>query len=194
MVSQKRRSEICAAAVELFDERGYYGTGMEDIAKVVGIRASSIYNHYNSKQQVLGDVSVQITEQLLREHAACLVGVSDPREKVRASMRNHVRFHATHAPQVRVSNREVKALQDPYAGIVRQLRRDYVQRWVQIIEEGCRQGLFTIADSKIATYYMVDMGTGVSVWFRPGGAYELDDLCELYANAALRLLRAVPPN
>ncbi|WP_102262471.1 TetR/AcrR family transcriptional regulator [Mesobacillus jeotgali] len=39
-------------ALILFAERGYYGTSLSMIAKEVGIRKSSIYAHYNSKDEL----------------------------------------------------------------------------------------------------------------------------------------------
>ncbi|WLR57417.1 TetR/AcrR family transcriptional regulator [Mesobacillus subterraneus] len=39
-------------ALNLFAERGYYGTSLSMIAKAVGIRKSSIYAHYNSKDEL----------------------------------------------------------------------------------------------------------------------------------------------
>ena len=37
MANQKRREQIFQAALELFDQRGFHGTGMEDIATAVGM-------------------------------------------------------------------------------------------------------------------------------------------------------------
>ncbi len=37
MANQKRRDQLATAALDLFDQRGYHGTGMEDIAKAVAI-------------------------------------------------------------------------------------------------------------------------------------------------------------
>ena len=45
MAKSSRRVQIAAAALELFDERGYYGAGMGDVAKAVGMGTSSLYNH-----------------------------------------------------------------------------------------------------------------------------------------------------
>lgn len=39
-------------ALILFAERGYYGTSLSMIAKAVGIQKSSIYAHYNSKDEL----------------------------------------------------------------------------------------------------------------------------------------------
>jgi AcrR family transcriptional regulator len=43
-------SEIVAAALDLFAERGFHGTSIRDIARVVGVRESAIYHHFESKE------------------------------------------------------------------------------------------------------------------------------------------------
>lgn len=47
----KRR--ILDTAITLFAERGFEACTMRDIAAAVGIKAPAIYNHYNSKEDVL---------------------------------------------------------------------------------------------------------------------------------------------
>ncbi|MEJ5928990.1 TetR/AcrR family transcriptional regulator [Corynebacterium sp. H128] len=190
MVRPPRRSQIYEAAIKLFDERGFYGTSMEDIAQAVGIRASSMYNHYPSKQEVLADICVSVTEQLLRDHAAAMAGLTSPTAKVVASMRNHARFHADNAAQVRVGHREIKALQEPHSSIVRQLRRDYVQRWVSIINDGVAAGELHTTESKLSAFLLIDMGTGIANWYRPEEERTLDELCEIYEAIVRRVLQA----
>ncbi|MDR0326230.1 MAG: TetR/AcrR family transcriptional regulator [Oscillospiraceae bacterium] len=45
--------KIFNAAVQLFSDNGYKEVSMRDIAKVVGINVSSLYNHFNSKEDIL---------------------------------------------------------------------------------------------------------------------------------------------
>lgn len=44
---------LLLVAVELFTERGYDGTSMEDLARRLGITKSAIYHHVPSKQELL---------------------------------------------------------------------------------------------------------------------------------------------
>jgi AcrR family transcriptional regulator len=46
-------ARLLAVAVEVFIERGYDGTSMEDLARATGISKSSIYHHVESKEQLL---------------------------------------------------------------------------------------------------------------------------------------------
>lgn len=47
------RGSLLAAAVAVFNERGYDGTGMEELAKRLGISKSSIYHHVAGKEELL---------------------------------------------------------------------------------------------------------------------------------------------
>ncbi len=186
MANLQRRTQITTAAMKLFDERGFHGTGMEHIAKEIGMSASSLYNHFSSKQAVLAEGLSLTMESLLRTHASELAGVSDPVEKLRVSMSVHVQFHADNAMAVRVVNQELNNLQEPTRSVIRQLRRDYVARWMQIVEEGSAAGKFRVEDIKITCYALIDMGIGVALWFRDQDSYSATELGGIYADAALR--------
>lgn len=49
----QRRDEILEAAIELFHEKGYVSTSLDDVARVVGIAGPSIYRHFGSKMEIL---------------------------------------------------------------------------------------------------------------------------------------------
>lgn len=45
--------EILDAALDLFSEKGFYGTSTRDIARRVGVRESALYHHFVNKQELL---------------------------------------------------------------------------------------------------------------------------------------------
>ena len=63
------RDTIVETALELFSRRGYDGTSVRDIARAVGIRESSLYNHFPSKRAIFDaivDFCVQQSERYFR--------------------------------------------------------------------------------------------------------------------------------
>lgn len=192
MANQRRREQIITAALQLFDARGYHATGMEHIAEAVGMRASSLYNHCSSKQEILQEIATGAMEEMLRTHARAIAGLADPTEQLAATVRNHVHFHATQARRVRVTNSQLSNLEEPARSIVLQLRRDYVGRWISIVSEGVDKGVFTAADVKITCWALIDMGIGVAQWFNDDGEYTADELADMYAGFALHQLTSKP--
>ena len=62
-----RKSEIIHIAAKLFRERGYKAVSMRDIAKSLDIKAASLYNHIQSKQEILMFLIINIAEEFTRE-------------------------------------------------------------------------------------------------------------------------------
>ena len=48
-----RRDLILEAAIQLFHERGYPATGVDDIGKAVDVSGPAIYRHFSSKEDIL---------------------------------------------------------------------------------------------------------------------------------------------
>jgi TetR/AcrR family transcriptional repressor of uid operon len=60
---EKQRAEIRSAAWRVFSERGVKGTGLEHVARQMGVGRSSLYHYYPDKDSLVSD----LTEELLRE-------------------------------------------------------------------------------------------------------------------------------
>lgn len=65
------KQRILDAAIDLFSQKGYNGVSIRELARAVGIRESSIYNHYSSKDEILTAIldlfSSKIDETVLTE-------------------------------------------------------------------------------------------------------------------------------
>src|SRR6187200_1749305 len=46
---QRTRQAILDAALDLFAEKGFFGTSLRDVATAVGVRESALYNYFPSK-------------------------------------------------------------------------------------------------------------------------------------------------
>lgn len=58
------KQKIFYEAVNLFSKEGYKGVSMRKIAKEVGIKESSIYNHYKNKEEILTSLFDYFSETL----------------------------------------------------------------------------------------------------------------------------------
>lgn len=50
------REKILAVSIDLFARNGYTDVSMRDIADAVGVKASSLYKHYESKEAILNQI------------------------------------------------------------------------------------------------------------------------------------------
>lgn len=189
----QRSSQILDVALTLFDETGYHGTRMADIGKVLGIQAPSLYNHVSSKQQLLRTVMVGTMETLIADHATAVHSTDDVSEQLRRAMEAHVRYHARFRREAHIGNREINSLEEPTRSTVLELRRQYAHSWQELIERGVAEGVFTTRSPRLAAYAMLEMGIGVSVWFRPDGPIAEGEVVYAYSDMALQIVSARPP-
>ena len=60
--------KIKETALELFATRGYESTTMRDIGKAVGIKGSSIYAHFRSKDEIFLQIAADLKEKIIWEN------------------------------------------------------------------------------------------------------------------------------
>ena len=66
------KEKITETALELFSRHGYNGVSVRDIAKAVGIRESSLYNHFENKRAIFDEIvdfCFQQSEMYFRQSA-----------------------------------------------------------------------------------------------------------------------------
>jgi AcrR family transcriptional regulator len=182
--------DITEAALTLFAERGYLGTSMKDIAATLGLRAPSLYNHVESKQQLLSDIMLRTMEDLIEDHKTAIGTTDDVAEQLRRAMEAHVRYHARNPRSVRIGNAEIWHLEEPAQSKVRSMRREYSRAWRDVIERGVAQGRFDTPSPQLASYAMLEMGIGISLWYREEGPLTESQLAYYYGDMALRLVNA----
>lgn len=59
------KNRIYQVGTELFRDKGFAATSMQDIAKGAGIKPASIYNHFVSKQSILNDLLMKGAEMFV---------------------------------------------------------------------------------------------------------------------------------
>lgn len=188
LAQDARREAILTAAKSLFAQRGYHGTGMNDIASALGIKAPSLYNHIDSKQAILREIMLTTMTTLLAGQQAAAASTTKPAEQLRRSMETHVRYHARHPEETRIGNTEIASLEQPHRRQLRRARRQYTAAWEEIVERGVELGIFETRSVQLSVYAMLEMGIGVALWFREDGPLSEDEVAYTYGDMALRLL------
>lgn len=184
--------EIRQAALEQFAQSGYEATTMRDIAASVGIKAASLYNHFDSKEEILWDLTRSAMRDLdaNRDDAlARLAPAAVPRVKLAAFVGAHVDFHAERRHQAVLVNSQLGSLSQSHHRKAVALRDAYENSLRTIIDAGAASGEFTVSDVQVATLAILQMGTGVSFWFRPDGRLRIDQVCAEYVKLALAIVR-----
>ena len=126
-----RREQILATAAELFASRGYHGVSVADLGAACGISGPALYKHFPSKQAVLAEMLVSISEELLRVGRQRVGEAGDPTAALAALVDWHVDFALRHRPLIVVQDRDWESLPPDARERVRALQRSYVDLWAE---------------------------------------------------------------
>ena len=186
-----------------FGQRGFHGVSMREIATAAGIRASSIYAHLESKEQLLFQLMLTGHEEhheTLR--LALLESDPSPTEQVTRLTGAHVRFHATYSLLARVSNRELHALAPASCDRVLGVRHHSERLFLDVIERGIRLGAFDVPHPWLGLAAIGGMGIRVAEWWEEDDPtienvgllrFDVEEVALTYAQFAVRLLTGSLP-
>jgi AcrR family transcriptional regulator len=93
------RERILEAAIQLFSERGYAGTGVHEIARRAGIEKAALYWHFGSKEGLLAALLERVAKEWVEEIEQHASGAGTPIEQLDralARLRNLIESRPRH--------------------------------------------------------------------------------------------------
>jgi len=135
-----RKERILSAAADLVARRGFTAVSMEDIGEAVGITASAIYRHYDSKNAVLVAMFDRVVDKLLSEGQAIAAAGIAPQEALARLVDGQIEFVLTDREVAQVYFREIAQVPEADRRRLRRNQRLYVEEWVLLLTE-LRPGL-----------------------------------------------------
>ena len=174
-----RKETIRLAAARLFRAKGYAATGMRDLAGEVGVEAASLYNHIQSKSELLREICFRIAGEFTGQLDELEKdGDLDSLQRLERVVRFHIRMWVERPDEVLVATNENIHLEGSQQEIFQKERRVYVRRLEAVIEEGINQGLIEPIEPYVAVLTLMNSVRGIEFWHRTGKNVSADRLEE----------------
>ena len=192
----RRRSEIVAAARELFSEKGYHSASMRDIAERLGLQAGTLYVHIRSKEDVLFEIVDQAADRFLeavrQARAEAESRGASPEEALRLAMRSHLRVVAENLDTATVFFHEWKFLDDDRRALILAKRDAYESAIRDLIIQGIESGVFRPVDPRLAGLAVLSLSNWFYQWYSPAGPQSAEDIADAFADLLLAGLLGGP--
>lgn len=124
-----RRDQILATAAELFAARGFHGVSVAELGAACGVSGPALYKHFPSKDAMLAEMLVSISEELLRVGTERAAAATTAEAALTALIDWHTDFALRHKPLIVVQDRDWESLPPVAREQVRSLQRAYVELW-----------------------------------------------------------------
>ena len=75
---------------------------------------------------------------------------------------------------------ELRNLEPSHFAIIEPLRKRYEAALEEILRDGQAAGAFSVPDTRLASYALIAMLTGVNTWYREGGRLSIAEVADIY--------------
>ncbi len=130
----ERRRQLVRAATRLFAERGFRAVSMEDLAAEAGVSGPAVYRHFASKEALLADLLIDVSQQLL-EHGTQRAKNVSTFESLKLLIAFHTDFALRDRDLIRIQDHDFANLAPEDARTVSRLQRAYLDVWVEVLRQ-----------------------------------------------------------
>ena len=178
MQISKRKADIIKEATDLFYKHGFVKASIRDIVKAVGIANSTVYIHFENKDEILYYIIENIGALLLKEIRAGIEAHDDPVECLREMVFRQVCL-------VKEKGKEVKLYMEDQYQLPTVLQKRALKQHRQIYDLYynmiCRikkKGLIRDINETVMTFSVLAMMNCSYRWFKDKGRLSIEEIAE----------------
>jgi len=171
---ERRRNEIIDAAEIIFFKNGFENTSVEKIAEKAELSKATLYLYITSKEELYYAVCQRAEAKLFAEVDKAIAKAEGTYTKIKAFLNAFVEFqekHPDHFNALFYLQTHPFNLDPNHELVIENKRRDqiYLNRWVDLIEQGKKEGLIRDSLNPINTVLLIWMQLSgflkiLSVW------------------------------
>ena len=162
----RRLAELLAQATEVFCEKGYEGASMRDLSRASGMSLAGLYYYFESKERLLFLIQKHTFTTIVHRLKGRLEGVSDPEQRIRIFILNHLEYFLANPAAMKVLSHEAEALTNSFASEVAAIKREYYRICVGLLDELKRDEGLQFS-TRIAVLSLFGMMNWIYTWHNP---------------------------
>ncbi len=180
-----RFDEIVSAAAELFQQKGYSATTIQDVAEAVGVLKGSLYHYIATKEDLLFAI-VEDVYQAMSHAQDQRPPTGDPAEDVRGFIEIHAAMNAALLTKSAVFYQEVRMLVGDRRSLIREWRHEYEGRLKSLLLAAREAGsLRDDVDPGFTARAALGMVNAMHQWYRADGSRSPEEVGRAYADLVL---------
>jgi TetR/AcrR family transcriptional regulator, cholesterol catabolism regulator len=173
----RRLGQILDHATEVFCLKGYEGASMRDLSRATGMSLAGLYYYFESKERLLFLIQKHTFTTILEKLKAQLENVTDPEQRIRIFILNHLQYFVSNQQGLKVLSHEDESLKNSLGSEIAAIKREYYRICLGLMED-LRRGRGLDFNARTATLSLFGMINWIYTWYNPrvdGNAEALAD-------------------
>ena len=188
MKTETRKEEIVKIAAILFKEKGYSAVTMRDIAKAMGIKAASLYNHINSKQDILKAIIISLAEEFTRGMEIVKTSDATNIDKLKQIISLHVNITSRNRAGMASLNNDWMHLEDQLDYYFK-LRVNYEDNFRDIIKQGVLNKEIPNNNLNVLLFSMLSTLRSLYIWIPNEESFNEPSFTQSLSNVLINGIR-----
>ncbi len=187
------RSKIIQAAVQLFGQKGYYSTSIQEISEHAGVSKGAVFHYFPNKSDllfVIHDIHINI----LLEHAAHILEQNEltAAGKLRAMITDLIQVLTDYKLYAIVFFQEFRHITDAEKlAAIKKKRNEYEKAFRVVLRQGLENGEFRPdLNINLAVKGILGMCDWTTQWLKPEGPLTPEQIGQLFGDMLLNGISA----
>ena len=180
------RDEILEAATQIFGQKGFHATSMQDIAEAVNLQKASLYYHISSKQEILVEVLDRAIDVLTERMQEVMLSSLPSDEKLRRAMQVYLCSLLEQRDVAAVLLLEHRSLEPELLAHHVRLRDRFEGLWRDLLQEGVSTQAFCCIDPALASRAILGVMNWAITWYRSDGSLSAEMIADQFTELFLR--------
>ncbi len=162
----RRLGHILDHATEVFCEKGYEGASMRDLSRATGMSLAGLYYYFKSKERLLFLIQKHTFTTILEKLKALLENVTDPEQRIRLFILNHLQYFVSNQQELKVLSHEDESLKNGLSSEIAGIKREYYRICLELLEDLRRKRGLDF-NTRTAVMSLFGMINWIYTWYNP---------------------------
>lgn len=160
----RQLAKILEHATAVFYEKGYEGASMRDLSRLSGMSLAGLYYYFESKEKLLYLIQKHYFTTVVERLRQRLQDVSDPEERIRAFILNHLEYFLAYPKAMKVLSHEDDVLRNSFGSEIAAIKREYYRCCAELTDELKRQESLAF-NTRVAVLGLFGMVNWLYTWY-----------------------------
>lgn len=174
---EAKRLAVLSAAAQLFNERGFHATSLDDIAARLGVSKPTLYYYVKNKEEILLGCVRQGLQWMLDGIEASRSAGGTALDQLTACMQVYARIVMQDFGMclIRVGDEQISA---PNRAELRRIKAAIDHEFRRLVAQGVEDGSLAPCDPKMTAFVIGGALSWIGRWYQPGGEYTPEQIAQ----------------
>ncbi|GCE03155.1 TetR family transcriptional regulator [Dictyobacter aurantiacus] len=185
----RNKEELWTIVAKQFGDKGYQGTTMRDIARVLEMSEAHVVGLLGTRDEMLWHIVSRVAGLFLTQ-ARTVPRTISPAEQLHLLIYRHLEVVSQDRDHVSVFLRDWVFLDDVRRQEIQAMRETYDAYFYRVVVAGVKEKVFRVSDSLLACLFVLSALQWTHQWFNASDALTFTRLADQYSVLLLNALRS----